>query len=123
MFDPHDDDPGRHDPGRADPGRADPPPEPVAEPAGAVRISTSAGVDTDGDGIPDTLVLPAAGQDWLAVDTDDDDLADLLVRVDDHGVTECFPLGPGGPLAGLSVDELLGLAPLFDPPSWHHWPD
>lgn len=45
------------------------------------RIDVRSGVDTDGDQVPDTLVLTEGELLRLAADTDRDGLADVIVEI------------------------------------------
>lgn len=46
-----------------------------------VRIDVRAGLDTDGDGVPDTAVFTDGELLRLAADTDRDGLADVIVEI------------------------------------------
>ncbi len=50
------------------------------------RIDVRAGVDTDLDGTPDTLLVPHPDDLVLAADTDHDGLADVIIRIGPDGV-------------------------------------
>lgn len=66
-----------------------------ARPGADGRIEVSAGVDTDLDGRPDTLLIPDRPELLLAVDLDRDILADVVLEIGVDAVVRRFPLTPG----------------------------
>ncbi len=69
-------------------------------------IDVRAGVDSDLDGQPDTLLVPDAIDLVLAVDTDHDGFADLLVEVGPDAVARTSVLDGAGPPAWRPTDPL-----------------
>lgn len=61
-----------------------PPEPPLVDPRFAVDLD--AGMDTDNDGLPDTVVLPDDEDLVVAADTDADGLVDLLIEIGGDGV-------------------------------------
>ncbi|HEY2203338.1 MAG TPA: hypothetical protein VGH99_02515 [Pseudonocardia sp.] len=77
----------------------------------APAIELDGGVDTDHDAHRDTALLPDPGALTLAVDTDRDGLADLVVRVGPDAAGCLTSLDPGtGPLAELGLPPGAGPA-------------
>ncbi len=77
----------------------------------AERIDVRSGLDTDGDQVPDTVILTEGELLRLAADTDRDGLADVIVEIGpDAGVLTRL-LGPTdwtiGAAAGLDVPSEL----------------
>ena len=56
------------------------------------RIDVTGGFDTDHDGRGDTLPLPSARELLLAVDTDRDGLADMIIEIGPGEVAYSSPL-------------------------------
>lgn len=76
-----------------------------------VRIDVRSGVDTDGDGVPDTLVSTEGELLRIAADTDRDGLADVIVEIGPDASVHTTMLGALGwaiTAAGLdgAVDSL-----------------
>ncbi|MGI8799674.1 MAG: hypothetical protein ACR2GE_10375 [Pseudonocardia sp.] len=71
------------------------------------RIDVRAGVDTDGDSVPDTLVYTEGELLRLAADTDRDGLADVIVEIGPDASVHTTGLAPGdwtiGAAAGLDA--------------------
>lgn len=71
------------------------------------RIDMRAGVDTDGDSVPDTLVYAEGELLRLAADTNRDGLADVIVEIGPDASVHTTLLGPSGwtlgALAGLDA--------------------
>lgn len=65
----------------------------MIRPGGDDRIVIRNGVDTDLDGHPDTMALPLGDELALAVDVDQDNLADLLIRIGAGGIDSTVHLG------------------------------
>lgn len=82
------------------------------------RIEIRNGVDTDLDGHPDTMVLPLRDEMALAVDVDQDNLADLLIRIGADGIDSTVHVGdaPGSWLAIDPFDDA------YDDPFDLGWP-
>jgi hypothetical protein len=59
------------------------------------RIDVREGQDTDLDGVPDTLLMSTAPDLLLAVDTDRDSLADVILEVGVDRAIRRYPLIPG----------------------------
>jgi hypothetical protein len=84
----------------------------MIRPDASDEIGTEHGVDTDHDGLPDTVVLSDPVDLLLAVDVDRDQLADLVVRI-----------GPDGTSSTVELDQLPWLptdpsAQLCSDPFW-----
>ncbi|HEY4005491.1 MAG TPA: hypothetical protein VGM60_09950 [Pseudonocardia sp.] len=75
-------------------------------------ISTGSGMDTNHDGLGDTVSLADPTRVLLLVDTDGDELADELVSLAPHGVLTSIPLTP----------DLDPLAQLCTAPAPDDWP-
>lgn len=75
----------------------------MIRPGGDDRIEIRNGVDTDLDGHPDTMVLPVGEELALAVDVDQDNLADLLILIGAGGIDSTVHLG-GDPDSWLATD-------------------
>ena len=74
------------------------------------------GIDTDGDGVPDT-VLTADGADLLVrTDLDTDGLVDRVLRIGLDGVVRSEPVEPDDPVVGSAPAAWPGLlGRLFGP--------
>ena len=77
------------------------------------------GVDTDLDGLPDTVLLPGLTDLTVVVDTDRDSVADLIIRIGPDGVAHTAGLGPG-PLPWWPTDPTADACydPLWPDPLW-----
>lgn len=78
------------------------------------RIDVSGGVDTDHDGHGDTLPLPGGRELLLAVDTDRDTFADLIIEIGPDAVAYATPL-IADPLADVCYADPLEFT---DPSRW-----
>lgn len=67
------------------------------------RIDVRSGLDTDGDQIPDTLVLPEGELLRLAADTDQDGLADVIVEIGPDASVHTTVLDPSAWSAGAAA--------------------
>jgi hypothetical protein len=89
-----------------------------AGPGDADLLDVSAGIDTDADGRPDTLVTDDGVDLVLATDLDGDGIADQVLRVGPNGVVrEAVPQFPAAADPGDAlVDGSLGGAELGSGP-------
>jgi hypothetical protein len=90
----------------------------MIRPGADEKINTAGGVDTDQDGLPDTVVLTDPVEVLLAVDLDRDQLADLIVRIAPDGVAETIWFGPTGPGAAEPWPPTDPAADLCTDPLW-----
>lgn len=81
------------------------------------RIDVTGGFDTDHDGRGDTLPLPGARELLLAVDTDRDGFADMIIEIGPGAAAYSTPLVAGltDPLADACYADPLDYT---DPSRW-----